>query len=144
VVARCDALRIGQVLRNLLSNAIKFTGPGGEVVVEVGPAAQPAGAVRVSVTDNGVGIPHDELERIFEKFIQSSRTRSNAGGTGLGLAICREIIAAHGGRIWAESGAGAGSRFVFVLPGAHEPAAQGSRSASDAALLFDQPAEGSG
>lgn len=75
----------------------------------------PARAVRVSVTDTGVGIPPGELESIFEKFVQSSRTRSNAGGTGLGLSICREIVEAHGGRIWAENRAGGGSCFAFVI-----------------------------
>ena len=75
---------------------------------------------------------------------QSSRTRSNAGGTGLGLAICREIIAAHGGQIWAESGTGPGSRFVFVLPGDSGPAAQSARGAPDAARVLDEEPEGRG
>ncbi len=114
VVTRCDAVRIGQVVRNLVSNAIKFTPQGGEVLVHI-EAAQAPGSARVSVSDTGVGIPREELETIFEKFMQSTRTRSNAGGTGLGLAICREIVEAHGGRIWAENREGGGSRFVFEL-----------------------------
>jgi PAS domain S-box-containing protein len=110
---RCDPLRVAQVLRNLLSNAIRFTPAGGEVRVRLEAEAE---AVRVTVEDTGVGIPAEELESIFESFVQSSRTRSNAGGTGLGLPICREIVEAHGGRIWAEVRSGGGSRLVFVLP----------------------------
>lgn len=76
--------------------------------------ASPAAALLVCVEDSGVGIPPQELESIFDKFVQS--TRSNAGGTGLGLAICREITAAHGGAIWAENRAGGGAAFHVVLP----------------------------
>jgi PAS domain S-box-containing protein len=112
-VVRCDPLRVAQVMRNLLSNAIRFTGGGGEVRVRMEAEAN---AVRVSVEDTGVGIPAEELECVFESFVQSSRTRSNAGGTGLGLPICREIVEGHGGRIWAEVRSGGGSRLVFVLP----------------------------
>jgi PAS domain S-box-containing protein len=119
---RCDAVRMAQVVRNLLSNAIKFTSPGGEVLVRLEPLEPAAGAaaragVCLSVEDTGVGIPAAELESIFQKFVQSTRTRSKAGGTGLGLAICREIVQAHGGSIRAENRAEGGSRFVVVLPG---------------------------
>jgi signal transduction histidine kinase len=68
-----------------------------------------------ALTDEGPGIPADELEGIFETFIQSSHTKSGAGGTGLGLSICRQIITAHGGRIWAEN-ASPGARLSFVIP----------------------------
>jgi signal transduction histidine kinase len=107
-----DRSRIGQVIRNLLSNAIKFARPGGRVAVSVETRDD---TVLVSVVDQGVGVPADELETIFDKFVQSSRTRSGAGGTGLGLAICREIIRAHRGRIWAEN-TGDGTAFHFELP----------------------------
>lgn len=66
--------------------------------------------------DEGVGIPEDELESVFDKFIQSSKTKTNAGGTGLGLAISKEIIELHNGKIWAESKPGEGARFSFILP----------------------------
>jgi signal transduction histidine kinase len=74
------------------------------------------GFVRVSVLDQGPGIPPDELEAVFDKFVQSSKTKTGAGGTGLGLAICREIIAAHKGRIWAENRPGGGAVFSFEIP----------------------------
>jgi hypothetical protein len=73
--------------------------------------------VRVSVSDSGVGIRPEELESIFDKFHQVERQeRTTASGTGLGLPICRELVKAHHGRIWAESEAGRGSRFTFVIP----------------------------
>jgi signal transduction histidine kinase len=126
VPLRCDAVRIAQVVRNLLSNALKFTPAGGEVLVRLDPDGSGTG-VRLSVEDTGVGIPQAELESIFQKFAQSTRTRSKAGGTGLGLAICREIVQAHGGRIWAESRDAGGSRFVVLLPGAIDAAAAAPR-----------------
>ncbi len=118
VRAWCDAVRIGQVTRNLLSNAVKFTPAGGCVVVELAMATREDGTrvARLSVADEGVGIPGDELETVFDKFVQSSKTKSGAGGTGLGLAICREILQQHGGIIWADSIPGAGARFTFELP----------------------------
>jgi len=116
-----DPIRLGQVLRNLLSNAIKFTPAGGRVriTLRAGPAPadmQGGRALLLGVSDTGVGIPAEEREAIFEKFVQSSLTKSRAGGTGLGLAICREIVQAHGGRIWVESEAGSGSTFIVALP----------------------------
>jgi PAS domain S-box-containing protein len=137
---KCDALRLGQVVRNLLSNAIKFTPRGGEVTVRIEAEAAPGAGVCVSVSDTGVGIPREELESIFEKFMQSSRTRSNAGGTGLGLAICREIVAAHGGRIWAENREEGGSRFMFVLPVARTGAP--GDAGAEPALALEQPPRG--
>jgi PAS domain S-box-containing protein len=123
--AAFDAARIGQVVRNLLSNALKFTPSGREVTVLVEPCDASGGslatdgrgpALRVTVSDEGVGIPEDELEAVFDKFIQSSSTKSGAGGTGLGLAITREIVEQHGGRIHARNNARGGADFVFVLP----------------------------
>ncbi|MBL8534307.1 MAG: HAMP domain-containing histidine kinase, partial [Betaproteobacteria bacterium] len=107
----CDAARVGQVVRNLVSNALKFSPNGSTVRVavesatgtEMGGESTPD-AVTLSVSDEGQGIPADELETVFDKFVQSSKTKSGAGGTGLGLSICREIVAHHAGRIWAENG----------------------------------------
>ncbi len=71
---------------------------------------------RVAVCDQGTGIPDTELESIFDKFVQSSKTNTGAGGTGLGLAICREIITEHAGRIWVDNRADGGAMFTFELP----------------------------
>jgi len=108
-----DIDKIKQVLRNLLDNAIKFSPEGGTIDVAV---CRVASSVRVSVRDQGPGIPQDELETVFDKFIQSSKTKTGAGGTGLGLAICHEIVAAHKGRIWAENGPEGGTVFSFEIP----------------------------
>jgi two-component system phosphate regulon sensor histidine kinase PhoR len=107
-----DPPRLEQVLVNLIHNAVKFTPPGGEVVLA---AQTEADFVRFSVRDSGVGIPSDELERIFERFYKADRARSG-GGTGLGLSISRHLVEAHGGRIWAESTEGQGSTFYFTIP----------------------------
>jgi signal transduction histidine kinase len=123
--AMVDSLRLGQVLRNLLANAIRFSPDGAEIAVAVLPAslrgrrADDIGAlpcVRLVVADQGVGIPVDELDSIFERFNQSSKTRSGAGGTGLGLTICRQIVDAHGGTIEAHNRPGGGAEFEIVLP----------------------------
>jgi signal transduction histidine kinase len=102
-----------QVLRNLLSNAVKFSPEGGRIDIEL---QQEPGSVKVSLRDQGIGIPEDELEAVFDKFIQSSKTKTGAGGTGLGLAICQEIVVGHRGRIWAENNPGGGARLNFVVP----------------------------
>ncbi|MBX3680214.1 MAG: PAS domain S-box protein [Rhodocyclaceae bacterium] len=126
VVARVDAKRIGQVVRNLLSNAIKFTPEHGRIEISLTECRIPAGrrttdsgatpGVRLVVSDSGVGIPAAELEKIFDKFVQSTATASGAGGTGLGLSICAEIVNAHKGRIHAECNAGGGADFIVELP----------------------------
>ena len=109
---RVDPSRLEQVLVNLIHNAIKFTRPGGEVIL----SAQTKGNfVSFAVQDTGVGIPEDDLERIFERFYKADRARSG-GGTGLGLSIARHIVEAHGGKIWAESTEGRGSTFYFTVP----------------------------
>jgi len=133
---RCDATRLGQVLRNLLDNAVKFTPPGGRVWVELSTAAVPehglpGAALLLRVLDTGVGIPASELDSIFEKFAQSSRTRSSAGGTGLGLPICRDIVRAHQGAIWAEGRVPVGSCFTVALPMAQAVAPGSAASAAN-------------
>jgi signal transduction histidine kinase len=110
----CDKDKIIQVLINLLSNAIKFSPEGKSIVITV---TQENGYMKLSVGDEGVGIPEKELNNVFDKFFQSSKTKTKAGGTGLGLAICREIIVLHHGEIWAEPNPnGTGSQFIFTLP----------------------------
>jgi PAS domain S-box-containing protein len=108
-----DPDKIRQVIRNLLDNAIKFSPAGGTIDVSTDRAED---AVRVSVSDQGPGIPPDELEAVFDKFVQSSKTKTGAGGTGLGLAICHEIVATHGGRIWAQNRPEGGAIFAFEIP----------------------------
>ena len=95
-----------------MHNAIKFTPLGGQVTLSPQSAGE---EVILSVQDTGVGIPADDLPRIFERFYKADRARSG-GGTGLGLAIAKHIVQAHGGRIWAESVEGRGSTFRFSLP----------------------------
>ncbi len=113
IEARIDADKIRQVVRNLLSNAIKFSAEEGRILTAL---CLESTSAKVTISDQGPGIPTDELESIFDKFVQSSRTKTGAGGTGLGLAICHEIIAAHQGRIWAENAAEGGAVFTFTLP----------------------------
>ena len=107
-----DSNRLQQVLVNLIHNAIKFTLPGGSIVVS---AVAQEHEVVFSVRDTGIGIPPDDLSRIFERFYKADRARSS-GGTGLGLSISRHLVQAHGGKIWAESRLGEGSTFSFSIP----------------------------
>ncbi len=111
---RADREKIRLVMDNLLSNAIKFTPSGGKIRVKV---EERYGNAEITVADTGVGIPQEALERIFERFyqVESPMTRRR-GGLGLGLPIVREIVEKHGGRVWAESVLGRGSRFTVRLP----------------------------
>ncbi len=122
-----DCGRISQVLRNLLSNAVKFSPRDRTVDIRYGVCELPSGrrrgdqgitqtGVEIVISDEGIGIPPTELERVFDKFVQSSRTRTGAGGTGLGLAISREIVEAHRGEIFARNNAKGGTDFVVRLP----------------------------
>lgn len=113
LVAVVDQEKIQQVAGNLLSNALNFAPEGS--VVDVSARRSPD-SVRIEFRDRGPGIPTEELETVFDKFVQSSRTQSGAGGTGLGLAICRQIVEAHGGRIWATNHPSAGAVFSVLLP----------------------------
>ncbi len=104
------------VLDNLVSNAIKFTHPGGRVRVRLQDKGE---FVMVSVSDDGIGIPLDDREKVFERFYRAgNRSEVNAPGTGLGLAIAREVVDKHGGKIWLESELGKGTTFHFVIPAA--------------------------
>ncbi len=110
-----DARRIRQVLDNILDNAIKYSAKGTRVVVQV---SEEAGAkLLLSIADQGIGIPVEELPRVFDRMYRiEQRLTPEIGGIGLGLAICKGLVEAHGGRIWAESEEGKGSTFYFTLP----------------------------
>jgi|GEM_PF-336177 len=108
-----DYNQMKQVLINLLENAVAYSEEGTKVTVRARPMD---GEVEVSVSDQGVGIPPQDLEKLFDKFYRGTQQRHRPGGTGLGLAICQAVILAHGGRIWAESEIGRGSTFYFTLP----------------------------
>ncbi len=106
--------RLYQVVVNLLANAIRFNRPGGKVTLRAGMAGE---GVKVEVQDTGVGIPAEELERIWDRFHRVERSRSRSrGGTGLGLAIAKHIVEAHGGEIGVTSAPGQGSTFWFTVP----------------------------
>src|SRR5262245_27665708 len=112
-----DRRRLEQVLDNLVGNAIKFTPPAGEV--ELGFLVEGEDA-RIWVKDSGVGIAREELNKLFEKYKQTSSGKtSEHKGTGLGLVICKMIVEAHGGRIWAESEEGKGTLVTFTIPLIH-------------------------
>ena len=109
-----DKSMINTVLRNLISNAIKYTNPGGRIDIS---AIQGEKELTVNVSDNGVGIKEETLEKLFLIGASTStRGTSDEEGTGLGLILCKEFISKHGGKIWAESLPGQGSRFAFTIP----------------------------
>jgi len=113
-----DPKAIRRILMNLVSNALKFTPKGGHVVVK---AKRDPGGVAVSVADTGIGIPRDRLGELFKKFSQVPETKNlvrESWGSGLGLVICKELVEAHGGRIWAESELHKGTAIHFTLPNA--------------------------
>lgn len=121
-----DKNRFEQVIHNLLSNAIKFSPDNGTIHVSISPAQLPRGrrvqdtgflpAISIRIADSGLGIPETELESVFDKFVQSSSTKTGAGGTGLGLAICQEIVSQHRGTITAANNIGSGACFTVTLP----------------------------
>ncbi len=113
-----DARWLGLVIDNLLSNAVKFTRRGGRIAVSARAKGE---FFMVSVSDDGIGIPESDREKLFERFYRASnRGEVNAPGTGLGLAIAREVASKHGGKIWFESEVGRGTTFRFVVPVARE------------------------
>jgi len=124
--AYIDPFRISQVVCNLLSNAIKFSLSGGTIQIKLSFELLTVGhqkdaftevpALRFSIYDQGIGVPEAELDSIFDKFIQSSKTKTGAGGSGLGLSICKEIINHHTGRILVENREQGGVMFSFIIP----------------------------
>lgn len=115
---RCDRDRVAQVLSNLIGNAMKYA-PGGRIAVRL--RAQ-SGCVCASVSDEGPGIPPQEIETIFRPYVRLRQSAEpEMGGSGLGLYIARGIVEAHGGRIWVESAPGKGTTFTFCLPVLQEP-----------------------
>ena len=121
----CDDYKMGQVVRNLLSNAIKYSTENGSIEIrfregKIQTDTDPIPALHISLIDHGIGIPDDELDVIFDKFSQSSRTKTGAGGTGLGLAICKEIVESHHGIISAANNAEGGATFSLLLPVTHD------------------------
>ncbi|MCP9449703.1 MAG: cell wall metabolism sensor histidine kinase WalK [Nitrospira sp.] len=133
-----DEDRLVQVMTNLLDNAVKYTPPGGAIIVAVKRASRSrtgdhpagaidsAGAIELSVSDTGIGIPEADRPRVFERFYRVDKARSRElGGTGLGLAIVKHIVEGHGGEVWVEANEPKGSRFMVRLPihsGHHSPA----------------------
>ena len=118
---QCDAEKITQVLHNFISNAFKFSPNGSTINIKFNSSSLDTNnkiipAIEVSVSDEGIGIPEDETETIFDQFVQSSKTKSSTSGTGLGLAICKEIIFLHHGKIWAENSEDAGAKVSFQIP----------------------------
>ncbi len=116
----CDAFRMGQVLRNLVNNSIKFSSPGSKITIamtetklEKNESVYPA--LQTTVSDQGVGIPEDQINYVFNMFKQSRKTRIGEG-SGLGLPICRQIVNAHKGKIWAESEGDRGAKIHFIVP----------------------------
>lgn len=109
----CDQDQLNQVIRNLLGNALKFSPKDSEVGVAITLEEE---TVHIAISDRGVGIPEEELEQVFSKFVQSSKTNSGAGGTGLGLAICKEFILLHKGYICAKNNSNGGATVMIELP----------------------------
>jgi len=101
------------VLMNLIGNAVKFTS-NGKITIDVHKSGE---MLHVSVQDTGIGIDENKLDLIFEEFYQVDGSHTRVyGGTGLGLAIVKKIVSLHGGRIWAESRPGQGTKFTFTIP----------------------------
>lgn len=114
-VVWADKERITQVITNLLDNAIKFNREGGKAYITASNQAN--GKVVFCISDTGIGIPNDKLDKVFDKFYQvDSSEKRKYGGCGLGLAISKSILELHQGKIWVESKIGAGSKFFFEIP----------------------------
>jgi two-component system phosphate regulon sensor histidine kinase PhoR len=115
LAAEADRNYLEQIFINLLDNAIKYTHEGGSVTITAIEKDQRD--IQFSIEDNGIGIPREDIPRIFERFYRVDKGRSQElGGTGLGLSIVKHLVQAHGGRVWAESQLGKGSTFYFTLP----------------------------
>ena len=114
-IIETDRDTLEQILQNLLDNAMKFTEPGGEIIVS-SRQSDDGGAI-IEVRDTGQGIPGDELEQIFDRFVRVERSRSQRyGGAGLGLSMCRDLVNLLGGRIGVLSEPEKGSVFTIELP----------------------------
>ena len=126
-----DRIRLEQALVNLLTNAVKFNHPGGEVRVETTRAN---GMARIAISDTGIGIPVQDLSRIFERFYRVDKARSRqVGGTGLGLSIVKHVVERMHGTVTAESHLGKGSTFTIVLPAVERPASHSPATYADLA-----------
>ena len=140
-LVHADGDAIEKVVVNLLGNALKFTEAGGTISVEAWP--EPSGGVHVQVRDTGIGIPADELDRIFDRFAQvdAGATR-RFEGTGIGLSLVKQLVELHGGRAWAESdGPGQGTRMHFTLPVGESDSE--AAEAVEEALIATQPRDAS-
>jgi len=115
-----DSERIHQVLHNLLDNAFRYTLAGGTIKIEASSVSH--GWVTVSVSDSGSGISPEDLPNIFNHFYKADKSRQRGhGGSGIGLAIVKQLVEAHGGKVWVESEVGKGSTFYFTLPTVLQP-----------------------
>jgi signal transduction histidine kinase len=121
-----DPLRLSRALDQLLENAIKYSPNGGAIEVSVKRTNARGGAAEISVGDQGIGIPSDETDRIFDRFQRGSNAANRIAGTGLGLAGTRYIVESHGGTIRAHNRPGGGARFSIVLPLTSTPLAPDS------------------
>jgi len=119
-LADADPIRVEQVMANLVENAIKYSPSGGAVQMRIRTDAD--GMLSVSVADHGVGIAHQHLAHVFERFYRVESGGRSVRGVGLGLYICRSLVESHGGRIWVDSQPGLGSTFAFTLPALTETA----------------------
>ncbi|MCR2822730.1 cell wall metabolism sensor histidine kinase WalK [Lederbergia panacisoli] len=114
VFVEIDEDKLTQVIDNIISNALKYSPEGGTVTFRVKVLDD---KIEVSISDQGIGIPKDNIQKVFERFYRVDRARTRQlGGTGLGLAIAKEMIGAHGGDIWAKSKEGKGTTILFTLP----------------------------
>ena len=121
---RLDRERISQVFSNLLSNALKYTADGGSIVISIErlldcsvKSQNGTGCVKIGVQDTGVGIPEEDLQKLFNKFYQAKNVPLvNEKGSGLGLALVKHVTEAHGGRVSVESKLGVGSTFTVLIP----------------------------
>lgn len=145
--AWCDELRMEQVLRNVLSNALRYAPPGSQITMTLRPAMLAFGderdprlipALEVVIVDEGPGIPAEELDLIFDEYVQGRRAR--AGGTGLGLPIAREILRQHGGSIHASNGPGGGAQMTITLPQT-DPQGPASMDVESGPVLVTVPSE---
>lgn len=114
IIVHADKLRLHELFNNLFNNAVKYSENGGKIIIE---AEESATDVTIKVTDTGIGMSEEQLERVFDEFYKADPSRHDFDSSGLGVSICKRIVERHGGRIWVESdGLGKGSSFGFTLP----------------------------